>query len=68
MKSFESCDAFEDVMETYMKSYWENNYKNQKYRTFNEPMMMEMTVDQEASFDSSKSQTTSSKAQADGVG
>jgi len=28
MKSFDSCDAFEDVMEDYIKLYWENNYKN----------------------------------------
>jgi inhibitor of cysteine peptidase len=45
MKSFDSCDAFEDVMETYMKSYWENNYKNYNYRSFGIPMTMEMSVD-----------------------
>lgn len=25
MKSFDSCQAFEDVMELYIKDYWENN-------------------------------------------
>jgi len=26
LKSFDSCDSFEDVMEDYLKMYWENNY------------------------------------------
>jgi hypothetical protein len=54
MKSFDSCDAFEDVMETYIKSYWENNYKNQKYRVYStmEPMMMEMEVMEDSAVDS----------------
>jgi hypothetical protein len=60
MKSFDSCDAFEDVMETYMKSYWENNYKNQKYRTFDMPMVMEMSIE-----DSSGSETVSAKSSVD---
>ncbi len=29
MKTFDSCKAFEDVMEEYMKDYWENNYNGQ---------------------------------------
>lgn len=47
MKSFESCDAFEDVMETYMKSYWKNNYNNNQYRNFwfGGMEVMEMAVD-----------------------
>ncbi|MCH8518974.1 beta-propeller domain-containing protein [Candidatus Gracilibacteria bacterium] len=30
MQSFESCKAFEDVMETYIKDYWETYYKGQR--------------------------------------
>lgn len=41
LKSFDSCQAFEDVMEDYLKTYWENSYKNNRYRTFGEPMMLE---------------------------
>lgn len=59
MKSFDSCDAFEDVMETYMKSYWENNYKDRQYRMYAEPMMMNMAMDDMAFEESA---TTSAKS------
>jgi len=65
MKSFESCDVFEDVMETYMKSYWENNYKGWNYyRWFSEPMMMEMEVME----DSAVSTVSAKSSLAEGVG
>ena len=38
LKTFESCQAFEDVVEEYMKSYWENNQRNWNYRLYS-PMM-----------------------------
>jgi len=41
LESFDSCDAFEDVIEGYMKTYWENSYKNYQYRNFWGPVMME---------------------------
>lgn len=28
LKTFDSCKAFEDVMEEYVKSYWKNNTGN----------------------------------------
>lgn len=59
MKSFDSCDAFEDVMETYMKSYWKNNYKDRQYRMYAEPMMMNMAMD-DIAFE--ESETTSAKS------
>lgn len=31
LKSFDSCQAFEDVMEDYLKMYWENSYKDYGY-------------------------------------
>lgn len=49
MQSFESCDAFEEVIEWYMKTYWENNYKDRYYRWgFGWPIMLEMQVDSES--------------------
>jgi len=46
MKSFDSCDAFEDVMETYIKSYWENNYTSWYIRRgIPEVMNMEIMED-----------------------
>lgn len=41
LESFDSCNAFEDVIEGYMKTYWENSYKNYQYRNFWGPVMME---------------------------
>ncbi len=41
LSSFESCDAFEDVIEGYMKTYWENSYRNVRYLNFWGPVMME---------------------------
>ncbi len=64
MKSFDSCSAFEDVMEEYIKSYWENNYKNGfSYRGGFGPEIMEMAVQ-----DSESSSVTAKSAVADGVG
>jgi hypothetical protein len=35
LKTFESCSAFEDVMEEYYKSYWEYNpYNSGRYKSF----------------------------------
>jgi len=44
LKNFESCSAFEEVMEEYYKSYWENNSGNRGwYNVFSmQPEMMEM--------------------------
>ncbi len=47
MKTFESCEAFEDVIGSYMKDYWENNYKwgiNRPYIGRPIPMIMESEV------------------------
>ena len=49
LKSFDSCDSFEDVMEDYLKMYWENNYgKWGIYYGRPVPMMMEMDFAEEA--------------------
>jgi len=63
MQSFESCDAFEDVIETYMKSYWENNYKNGYYRWWGIgwPILMEMESVDSAVMDDANVQTSSAK-------
>lgn len=65
LKSFQSCEVFEDVMEEYIKMYWENNYKNGygDFRMFSEPMMMEAEVMEDSAFTSNES-----VKQADGVG
>tara|TARA_B110000977_G_C10736016_1_gene361026 strand:+ start:195 stop:389 length:195 start_codon:yes stop_codon:yes gene_type:complete len=64
MKSFDSCSAFEDVMETYMKSYWENNYQNRDYRFYGEPVLMEMSVQEESlSLDSLANKSTADSAE-----
>lgn len=47
MKNFDSCDVFEDVMEDYIKSYWENNYKNQRNILYS-PWILELSVQNEA--------------------
>lgn len=39
MKTVQSCKAFEDVMEEYMKDYWENNQGNFNYRMYGLPVM-----------------------------
>lgn len=58
LQNFESCSAFEDVMETYMKAYWKNNYRNRwgfgffRKGIISGPTMMEETVE---SNDSSQS-------------
>lgn len=41
LKSFDSCEVFEDVIEWYMKTYWENSYKNFSFRNFWEPLILE---------------------------
>jgi len=66
MKSFESCSAFEDVMEDYMKSYWKNNYKNVQYRNFGWfgwPEVMELEI----MADDAVSVQESAKSTADGL-
>jgi len=40
MNSFDSCSAFEDVMEEYLKTYWENSYNNRRDFLYS-PVMME---------------------------
>lgn len=65
LKSFDSCQAFEDVMEDYLKTYWENSYKNNRYRTFAEPMMLEsvdFSADAEVSEESSAQTKTTNAA------
>ena len=58
LKTFDSCKAFEEVMEEYVKSYWKNNKGNWDYRVYS-PMMemsvMEDTVTTEAPTSSEKS-------------
>jgi hypothetical protein len=66
MKSFDSCDAFEDVMETYMKSYWENNYKNRQYRMFDEPIVVNMEMMEDSAVESES--VSAKSVVADGVG
>jgi len=62
LQGFESCDVFEDVVEDYMKTYWENSYKNIRYRNFWEPMMLEMeSVDSAVTSDAADSLAPSSK-------
>lgn len=39
LKTFESCQAFENVMEEYVKSYWKNNQGNWNQRLYALPMM-----------------------------
>ncbi len=41
LKTFDSCKAFEEVMEEYVKSYWKNNTGNWNQRLYS-PSMMEM--------------------------
>ena len=46
MKTFDSCQAFEDVMEEYVKDYWKDNYKNGGFQYFRGgPEIMEMAVE-----------------------
>lgn len=54
MKSFESCDAFEDVMEKYIKEYWKNSYQERHFDIM--PMMMRGEIMESVSEDSSSSQ------------
>lgn len=55
MKNFESCDAFENVMEKYLKSYWENHYKNTRFDImYSQPMMMEKTMSSDEAVSSNK--------------
>ncbi len=73
MKTFESCDAFEDVMEGYMKTYWENTYKGKinHFRSFpGEPEVMEMSVEEQGISESVSptSADVSSKSVSDGIG
>jgi len=58
MQTFDSCDAFEDVMEKYMKDYWENSYKNNRFTRFWGPVIMEM----ESMSDSAVSNTAAQKS------
>lgn len=48
LKTFESCQAFEDVMEDYFKTYWKNNQGNFGYRYFGWPVMEMESVSSEA--------------------
>lgn len=41
LQTFDSCKAFEDVMEEYVKSYWKNNQGNWNQRLYS-PSMLEM--------------------------
>lgn len=63
LKSFQSCEAFEDVMEEYVKTYWENSYKNRyDFKMFSKPLMQAEVME-----DSAISSNESAK-QSDGVG
>lgn len=44
LKSFESCQSFEAVLEDYMKSYWENNQWSWNYRVYS-PIMETAVMD-----------------------
>lgn len=52
LKTFESCDVFEDVMQEYFELYWENNYRSGWWYGWPIPMVMEM---QEMDFAESES-------------
>lgn len=71
MKNFESCAAFEEVLEWYIQDYWENNY-SWGYNVFRSssswmPEVMEMSIEQEAIAEPSApvSADLSSKSMAD---
>ena len=71
MKTFESCSAFEDVMEDYMKSYWENNYKGGGFSYFRGstggPEIMEMAVEDAVAPAVPTPTSVSNKVVADGM-
>jgi len=52
LESFQSCDAFEDVMQEYVKLYWENNYKNRDYRIYNDVLGQPMMESNQVASDS----------------
>ena len=63
LKSFDSCQAFEDVMEDYLKMYWENSYKDYGYyRGWPIPMVMEMDFAESAAVSDSEVSAKSSQA------
>ena len=62
LKTFQSCDAMESVMEDYIKSYWKKNKNNYRYPVF-------YAVDDLAIQESSDiSVSAKSSIQADGIG
>jgi len=62
LESFESCEVFEDVIWDYMKTYWENSYKDYRYRSFWGPVMMEMeSVDSAVMNDTAQSLSPATK-------
>jgi len=64
LKTFDSCDAFEDVMEDYLKMYWENSYKNTGYYRGGPVPMLEMMETDSVM----QSDAVSSKVANEGVG
>lgn len=67
LKTFESCDAMEEVLEDYVKDYWKNSKGNNRYQY---PIaFMVDDVAEEASFDSDTSSVSAkSSLQSEGVG
>lgn len=51
MQSFESCQAFEDVMEAYIKDYWDTYYRGNKMWYSHDAVMMERSVSEEMALD-----------------
>ena len=66
LQSFESCNALEDVMGDYIKSYWENSYKSY----YGQPRVLNMMVDDVAfdTLEESAVSSVSAKVSADGLG
>jgi len=66
LQSFESCNALEDVMGNYIKSYWENSYKSY----YGQPRVLNMMVDDVAfdTLEESAVSSVSAKVSADGLG
>lgn len=69
LKSFESCDALEDVMWKYVKAYWKNNKSRYNYpvmyRNIDSPMIMEDSAVEWVSVKSANVNSVSSESKSD---